>query len=127
MSIEIRVTAAARKALADLGLCRGGLVAQPGLLDRVLGLAHTAEDPVRDREQQRPQLLELFGPGHASSSLKPWRQEGWRSFQPSSRFALALEKPRPSVIMRTAMSPASIRATHLGTRIGRFAPAHAAR
>ena len=57
-------------------LCRGGLVAQPGLLDRVLGLGHAAEDPVRDREQQRPQLLELLGPGHASSSLKPWRHEG---------------------------------------------------
>ena len=29
--------------------------------------------------------------------------------------------------MITAMSPASSRATHLGTRTGRFAPAHAAR
>ncbi len=62
--------------LGRSGLRRGGLVAQPGFLDRVLGLAHAAEDPVGDREQQRPQLLELFSPGHASSSLKPWRHEG---------------------------------------------------
>jgi putative transposase len=27
-------------------------------------------------EQQRPQLLELLGPGQANPSLKPWRQEG---------------------------------------------------
>jgi len=40
---------------------------QPGLLDRVLGLGHAAEDPVGDREQQRPQLFELLGPGHVSS------------------------------------------------------------
>ena len=51
------------------GLCRGDRVAQPGFLDRVLGLAHAAEDPAGDREQQRPQLLELLGPGHVSSSL----------------------------------------------------------
>ena len=77
--------------------------------------------------QQRPQLLELLGPGQASSSLKPWRHEGWRGSQPSSALALALEKPRASVIIITAMSPASIRASHRGTRIGGFAPAHAAR
>ncbi len=62
--------------LGRRGLCRGGLVAQPGLLDRVLGLAHAAEDPVGDREQQRPQPLELLGPRHASSSLNPRRHEG---------------------------------------------------
>ena len=62
--------------LGRRGLGRGGLVAQPGLLDRVLGLAHAAQDPVGDREQQRPQLLELLGPGHASSSLKPCRHDG---------------------------------------------------
>ena len=72
-------------------------------------------------------LLELLGPGQASSSLKPWRHEGWRGSQPSSALALALEKPRASVIIITAMSPASIRASHRGTRIGGFAPAHAAR
>src|SRR5436309_6264138 len=127
MSIEIRVTAAARKALADLGLCRGGLVAQPGLLDRVLGLAHAAEDPVGDREQQRPQLLELLGPGHAASSLKPSRHVGYRSSQPSSRLALALENGRPSVMIATPISPASGRTSHLGIRSGRFAPTHAAR
>ncbi len=74
-SIEIRVTPAERKALIDVWR-RGGLVAQPGLLERILGLAHTAQYPVGDREQQRPQLLELLGPGHASPSLKPWRHEG---------------------------------------------------
>jgi transketolase len=58
------------------GLYRGGLVAQPGLLDRVLCFGHAAEDPVGDREQQRPQLLELLAPGHASSFLKPWRHDG---------------------------------------------------
>ncbi|MDW6061923.1 hypothetical protein SAZ11_32750 [Streptomyces sp. FXJ1.4098] len=40
---------------------------------------------------------------------------------------MALEKPRPSVIITTAWSPASRRASHTGARIGRFAPAHAAR
>ena len=75
-SIEIRVTTAERKALADVGWVGEACVAQPGLLDRVLGLGHAAEDPVGDREQQRPQLLELLGPGHASSSLKPWRHDG---------------------------------------------------
>ena len=35
----------------------------------------TAE-AVGDREQRRPRLLELLGPGHASPSLKPWRHEG---------------------------------------------------
>jgi hypothetical protein len=40
---------------------------QPGFLNRVLGLGHAAEDPVGDREQQRPQLLELLAPGHVSS------------------------------------------------------------
>src|SRR5215213_1589149 len=63
-------------AMGHLSVRRGGLVAQPGLLDRILGLAHTAQYPVGDREQQRPQLLELLGPGHASPSLKPWRHEG---------------------------------------------------
>ena len=36
----------------------------------------TAEDPVGDREQRRPRLLELLSPGHANPSLKPWRHEG---------------------------------------------------
>jgi hypothetical protein len=58
------------------GLGRRRLVAQPGLLDRVLRLAHAAEDAVGDREQQRPQLLELLAPGHVSSSLKPGRHDG---------------------------------------------------
>ena len=62
--------------LGRRGLGRGGLVAQPGLLDRVLCLGHAAEDPVGDREQERPQLLELLAPGHASSSLKPCRHDG---------------------------------------------------
>src|SRR5215217_8804159 len=83
--------------------------------------------PVGDCEQQRPQLLGLLGPGRASPSLKPSRHEGERSFHPSSRLALAFEKPRPSVIIVTATSPASSRVSHLGTRIGGFAPAHAAR
>jgi AcrR family transcriptional regulator len=58
------------------GLGRGRRVAQPGLLHRVLGLGHAAEDPVGDREQQRPQLLELLGPGQARPSLNPWRHDG---------------------------------------------------
>ena len=51
-------------------LRRGGLVAQPGLLDRVLRLGHAAEDPVGDREQEGPQLLELLGPGHPELLLE---------------------------------------------------------
>ena len=64
--------------LGRRGLCRGGLVAQPGLLDRVIGFSHAAQDPVGDREQQRPQLLELLGPGQSRqlSSLKPSRHVG---------------------------------------------------
>ncbi len=39
-------------------------------------LAHTAQYPVGDRKQQRPQPLELLGPGHANPALKPCRQDG---------------------------------------------------
>src|SRR5215204_2091640 len=46
---------------------RGGLVAQPGLLDRILGLAHTAQYPVGDQRTAAPaELLELLSPGRAS-------------------------------------------------------------
>ena len=41
-----------------------------------LCLAHAAEDPVGDREQQRSQLLELLGPGHPRLSRKPCRHDG---------------------------------------------------
>ena len=95
----------------------------PDLYARV----HDLADAFHHQRRLRPQLLELLGTGHASSALKPWRHEGYRSSQPSSRLALALEKPRPSVIIVTACSPASSRASHLGIRIGGFAPAHAAR
>src|SRR5262249_29427254 len=65
--------------------------------------------------------------GQARPSRKPWRHDGKRSFQPSSRLALALEKPRPSAIMITAASPATSRASHGGIRIGGLAPTDLAR
>ena len=37
-------------------VCRGCLQAQPGLLDRVLGLVHTVQYRERDRKQRQPQL-----------------------------------------------------------------------
>jgi len=64
---------------------RAGVVAQPGLLHGVLGLADAAQDAVSDREQQRPQPLELPGSRHAHSCLKPWRHEGYRGSQPRRR------------------------------------------
>jgi hypothetical protein len=39
----------------------GAAEAQPGILDRVLGLAQRAEHPVGDRPQARPLRLELAG------------------------------------------------------------------
>ena len=75
-SIEIRVTTADRNALPDAGSVGEAWWRSQVSSDRVLGLAHTAQDPVGDLGQQRPQLLELLGPGHASSSLKPCRHEG---------------------------------------------------
>ena len=86
-----------------------------------------AEDPVGDREQQGPQLLELLGPVHPSSSENPSRHDGYRSSHPRSRFAFALEKPRPWVITPTAISPAIGLANHAGTRRGGLAPARSAR
>ena len=50
------------------------------------------------------------------------RQVGCAGCQPSSRFALALETPRSSVIMTTPVSPANIRPTNRGTRMGFLAP-----
>jgi hypothetical protein len=48
-------------------LCRGGRVADPGFLDRILGLADAAKQPVGDREQKWPQLLELLRPTHRTA------------------------------------------------------------
>src|SRR5690606_24867686 len=111
------------------------LVARVGLLHHVLGVAHRAEHPIGDREQQRSQRLRLLvGLGHGaaptasvSACRNPSRQLLQRGRQSSSRFAFALDAPRPSVIQRTTTSPASGRASHTGTRRGGFAPTAAAR
>lgn len=47
--------------------------------------------------------------------MNPHRQVGWRSVQPSSRFAFAFEAPRISVITVTPASPASRRASPRGS------------
>lgn len=65
-------------ALDRRGPRRGVRPAQPCRLDRVLRLTRTDQYPVGDREQQRPQLLELLGPGHPGSSLKPGLHNGQR-------------------------------------------------
>src|SRR5207247_714403 len=48
---------------------------------------------------------------YAATWAKPSRQLGCFGCQPSSRFALALDAPRTSVIMTAAASPASSRPT----------------
>jgi hypothetical protein len=47
--------------------------------------------------------------------IKPSRQLGYRSCQPSSRLAFAFEAPRPSVTIVASASPAMTRPTHSGT------------
>src|SRR5690606_32423616 len=93
-----------------------GVVAQPGLLDRVLGLAHAAEDPVGDGEQQRPQLLELLGPVHDGSPRvggTPWKP---RMANSSARFmtvplawAGLRGKPRMAVTSPTSVAVSTSR------------------
>ena len=51
-------------------------------------------------------------------AANPSLQLGWRSVQPSPRFAFAFEAPRTSVIIATPVSPTSSRASHAGTRRG---------
>src|SRR5207248_10963211 len=77
-----------------------------------------------DGERRRPQLVEqVFVPGaHATPRPRVSRQLGWAGRQPSSCLAFALEAPRTSVIMTAAASPATIRPSQRGTRIGGFAP-----
>jgi hypothetical protein len=69
-----------------------------GFLDRVLGLAHAAEDPVGDREQQRPQAPRIPRPGSrqlflgtsgASSGPQPGESDAYS--------AIRREAPRPPV------------------------------
>ncbi len=57
----------------------------------------------------------------------PCRQLGYRSVQPSSRFAFAFEAPRICVIMMTASSPATSFASQGGTFRGGGAPSASAK
>src|SRR6266851_6444921 len=108
---------------------------QQGFLDDVFGFGDAAEHPVRDRERSRPQLLKQLLPrGHARAvtsvvllasrkpSTNPCRQLGCAGRHASSRFALAFEAPRASVIITTPASPANSRPMNRGTRIGFLAP-----
>jgi hypothetical protein len=94
---------------------------QQRLLDHVLGLGDAAEHPIRDRERDGPQLVELsLALGHAAA--KPCRQLACAGRHNSSRLALALEAPRSSVIITTPVSPANRRPMNRGTRIGFLEP-----
>ena len=56
-----------------------------------------------------------------SPCAKPCRQLGYRSCQPSSRFAFSFEAPLASVIMTVAASPAASRPSQRGMRLGGLA------
>ena len=58
---------------------------------------------------------------------KPSRQLGYFGVQPSSRLALSLLAPRPSIIHETIISPPSSRPSQAGARMGGFASRQAAR
>lgn len=53
-----------------------------------------------------------------SPCAKPCRQLGYRSCQPSSRFAFSFEAPRTSVMMTVVASPAASLPSQRGTRLG---------
>src|SRR5215510_5851047 len=96
------------------------------VLDHVLGLGDAAEHPVGDRERHRPQLgKQLLAIGHDAAN--PSRQLGCAGFQDSSRFALAFDAPRISVIILTPVLPTASRPTRRGTRIGFLPPSMSAR
>jgi hypothetical protein len=61
-------------------------------------------------------------PSQPNPSVKPLRQLGYCSVQPSSRLVFSLEIPTARVIMSTVPLPASKRATQAGTRRGGLAP-----
>ena len=126
--MESRVTTGGQEGLRGPWL-RGGVASnpQPGLLNGVLRLCNASEKPVGDREQQRPELLEHIDAAHDSASSKPCRHDGLTQLPTESALAFAFEKPRPSVIIPTTISPASNRANHTGTRRGGRAPTHAAK
>lgn len=68
-----------------------------------------------------------LGRRSARPSRKPCLQLRHSGAQSSSRLAFAFDEPRPSVIHRTATSPAMSRASHFGTRMGGLAPTSSAR
>src|SRR5262245_1070752 len=70
--------------------------------------------------EPEPTFEQPFAIGHAAAN--PCRQLACLGCHPRSRFALALEAPRISVIIMTPASPANSRPTNRDTRIGFLPP-----